>query len=355
MKLAARYLTLGLTAMAFGLTCGSVAGALGDSPPGLAGTLEQSVDGAAYREAGGSLHKLTPDTCVPYRLISLGPPLLLTAISSDLLPKTYAGQDSFCTYPGYLPVLAAPPVVALKPAGAGGGDSLLLLRADGTVGMDLPGAELLVPAAGEPGATALVILPGAAADDVWTLGYHPRICAINCKTMQELWRIEYGGELPVAGAELVAICQAGIVAALQHDYEHYSLLVISKAGRLLSSTPLAGQPAVNLVWPGPLAELAQVSIDGSTVELGVNFSEGGSGTLQFDLRSGAVTDTGRTPLTRPQRDERSPFGAGAERVVWQGLVPREAEPPWSIPALVDDQRRVLVIVGDRPEWVKYSP
>lgn len=353
MKLASLCATIGLAAFALSSRC-HMEPATARPPFQIAGKLERDAAGCLYRDPQGGLHRLGVMGLVPYTLVSLGPPVLVTTIGEDLSAATYAGGEAISRFEGFLPICVDPPVVALDIVEPEAEGILLLLNPDGTEGLRLPGAQLLPPASGETAGLALVAYPGIAPDLVWPLGEQPVIACVDCCQMQELWRVRLPAGLPVAGIDLVAQSNGGIVVALQHDYLRYSWLVVSPAGKQLSYTGFDGQPSVDLLWPGPAHGFAELRCTSDWAELGVDTVDGRRTVLRFSLGDGMVTDTGRTFEVRPQRDERELATVGGNTVVRQYLLPSAAGELWSIPALVNSQAEVLVVDKAGAHWVAWE-
>lgn len=351
MRLSAGAIALALCAVGAWRCVGTPAAAPSNADaagPRVAGELRRKADGLFYIDPSGAGHKLSAEATLPYCVVSLGPPVLLTAIGPDLLPATFAGAAGFSSYPGALPITCRPPVVALSGPLIGAGEAVTFLKPDGTAGLRVPAAQLLAPASGDPGSLALLALPGSNADEVWTLGEDPVLCAVDCSAMQERWRLRIECGLPVAGIDLLAQCEMGSLLALQHDYEKYSWTVVSPAGKQRALAHFEGQPAVNLVWPGPVPEFSFLRCGGKDVQLAVHKSDGSPAVLSFDLSTGGIVEKQEAISGKPPRDERASLPSGQVR---QGLLPTAAGDRWSIPALTDGQGRVLVVGPAGAGWV----
>jgi hypothetical protein len=316
----------------------------------ISGTLKVDSKGLKYLDARGAERGIEAVGPVPYRVVALGPPIVVTTIGSDLLPVTYAGAEQFQRYAAYLPEPSAPPVVALSPAGSGPNTDLLLLKPDGGVGYSFPGGEYLSPASNCDPNTAVTAVPSADADLLMPLGKQPEIVAVECDSFTQRWAYRVESEWPSAGADLFALSTGGLLIALQHDFEKYSFLVLSEDGRLLSSIGFEGQPVVSLVWPGPQPITNFARCGAYWAELGVVEQGRDRKVLRFSFRDGTMKKLDVKMDGAPARDERELIVTDVGERVEQGLLPTAIGPHWSLPALCNTRDEVLVVDSSGAAW-----
>lgn len=328
------------------------------------GSLERAGTLLNYTHAGASV-TLSVSEPLPYRIVCSSQPALLTTIDAALLPTTWAAAQQPCAYPGMLPVVSMPPLVALQqlPASSDAvATDLLLLGPDGTAIWRDTGCELLWPAAAEQDyleqpATAYV-LRASIGDLVFPYGSTPELLAISLPGGEPTWQLDLKAAGPVAGVELLCVSDTWGLLSLQYDYQIYELLRFQLSdGSLGPRWRLSGQLAARIVYPGALEEPLDVKLRGQRLSVAVIAGSQKYETWDFDLSAGKLH---KYPLHTPpaiRREENSAAVGGdaapdpAEPPFPQGLLPAASGEQWSIPALVSSQGEVLVIDADGARWI----
>lgn len=314
--------------------------------------------------AGATGTAITADKPVPYAIVALGPPMLLTTCGTDLRPVTYAAADPPVAYPDTVPLLCDPPLVALmplpdmetfEPVGC------ILLKPNGSVLWQGQACELLTADCGvqERGVAYLAI-----AHDGSTLTPfgRPRLAAIDTASGKELWRADLAASDDTVDVHLWALDEQHGLLSLQYSYESYDFVAFDRpTGKLKERHNLAGQPAIRLVYPGPAEEPSQVKLQGDTVEILMfplasqaevwSFNLATGGLAQAKL-AGGIPAPGREDNALPVGGQGAP--GPAKPPFPQVLLPTQSGGDWRIPALVDAQGRVLVVDAAGARWVEVA-
>jgi hypothetical protein len=328
------------------------------------GTLNWSDGRLAYTAAAGApTQALAADAARPYQVVALGPPALVTVCGTDLAPSTYAvalGAE-VNAYPGWVPLVTQPPLLALAPVPGGEADDglgLLLLTPDGGELYRSANAELLYPAHTPPDyACAYVMETAGDGDAIYPLGQAAQLAAISLADGQTMWRTGLKPAAPLADVQIWAQLDAWLLLSLQYDYQSFEFLAVRRAdGELGARWPLKGMPGGAVVFPGPAWEPAEPERAGASASL-VVYNEDAAAWQRwsFDCAAGTLVvercgppETSREDNTLPVGGDGAP-GPGAAPFP-QRLLPAAWGAEWEIPALVDAAGRVLVIDAAGARW-----
>lgn len=325
------------------------------------------ADGTLSYQCDGRQQWSRSQEAVPYRIVCLGPPALVTTAGPDLAIATLAVGDEIHRYPDMYPQLVRPPLVVLNglPVVEEQADRrTVLLAADGTASWSAQRAQLLWPAAEPKDAdVAYFVVPDPAGVEAGTLelvypwGQNPRLVAVAAGSGAERWRAPLKPSAPLADVELWGLSGEAGLLSMQYDYQVFEFAVFAQAdGEQSSRQWLMGQPATQLVYPGEFSEPLGTAVGDSTVSLAVYTAEGNSERWTFDLDSGELAVAPFTPPARASREENElpPGGAGpppGRRPPFkQALLPTQGGRAWSIPALVNSRGEVLVVSGEECLW-----
>lgn len=314
-------------------------------------------------ESGVLWHEPVPDAR-PYRVVALGPPALATTCGPDLMPTTWAVSDTATAYPGMLPALCLPPLVAISPLpnlDDPYAPGVMLLGPTGSVLWRAEAAELLLPQTGEADRSTAFVVSGQG-DAVFTFGTEPRLTAVEASSGHVLWQTALAPRSPVAGVVLWGAEGAHGLLSLQYDYELFEFVRFDlRRGSLGERWQLVGQPAFSLVYPGPSDEPSRTSFAGSKLSVLVFPQTGPRETWAFDLASGELArspDQGAPPASRrednPLPEEGSATPGPPAPPFPQRLLPTESGTAWRIPALITADGRALVVEGETARLVKLA-
>jgi len=314
-------------------------------------------------ESGVLWHEPVPDAR-PYRIVALGPPALATTCGPDLTPTTWAVSDTATAYPGMLPALCLPPLVALSPLpnlDDPDAPGVILLGPTGSVVWQAEAAELLLPETGEADRATAYIVSGKG-DLAYNFGAEPRFTAVEASSGHVLWQTALEPRSPVAGVVLWGADSAHGLLSLQYDYELYEFVRFDlRDGSLGERWQLVGQPAFSLVYPGPSDEPSSASLAGSKLSVLVFPQTGPREKWTFELASGEFArspDQGAPPPSRrednPLPEEGSGTPSPSAPPFPQRLLPTESGTAWRIPALLSPDGRALVVAGETAHLVKLN-
>jgi outer membrane protein assembly factor BamB len=328
-----------------------------------------TVTGAAQLQRRGETLSLLQDgvvvrSCVagtvqPYRIVSTGAPIVVTAADGDLRVATWAvpANGDPVRHVDLLPSISQPPLTALIPlteSPSGIAEGLSLLAGDGTVSWTDPRADLLWAFAGADPAVAYAAV--ASGDDlIYVYGETPQLTAVDAATGRELWRRGLQPLGPAVDIQLWGLSADHGLLLLQYDYEVFEFVSFARStGDLLQRHRLDGQPAIRLVYPGPTWEPARVKVTGGSVSLAVNDVEQGYQLWTFDLADGTLDKAALPGFAVTAREENALELAGGSTSgaapMPQGLLPTETGDNWTIPALLNADGRVLVVDSEGAAW-----
>jgi hypothetical protein len=296
----------------------------------------------------------------PYQVVCVGRPALVTTLSETLTPTTWAvGSAGVITaYPDNLPQMVRPPLVALagmRTEAHVGLAGLTLLAPDGTAIYQQQGVELLWPVAADPAYAAqpdvAYVVEGSGDDPVFPYGSQPLLIAVDCGSGAEKWRIDLGATAPVAGVDLWCVGQQWGLLSLQYDYRVFDFLRLALPGEQPGPRwQLDGQPQSGVVFPGPADEPLGIVLNGDILTLPVIEQSVGRQNWVFELPvAQLLKEPGSVPQSITREENATPLGGSGPPDVNNPPFPQQLLPtsaagqPWHIPALCDEQGRVLTI------------
>lgn len=299
---------------------------------------------------------------VPYAIIAQGPPMLVTTCGTDLRPVTFAAVAPPVAYPDTVPLLCDPPLVALmplpdmetfEPVGC------TLLKPDGAVQWQSQACELLTADCGVRVSDVAYIAMAQDGSALTPFGA-PRLVAIDTASGAELWRSDLAARDDTVDVHLWALDDQHGLLSLQYNYESYDFVTFDRlTGGLGARHSLSGQPAIRLVYPGPAEEPSQAQLTGGIARILMFPLAGRAEVWSFNLASGELAQAklaGEIPA--PGREENTlPVGGNgapgpAQPPFPQTLLPTQSGDNWSIPALLDETGRVLVVDAGGARWVQ---
>ncbi|MBN2082510.1 PQQ-binding-like beta-propeller repeat protein [bacterium] len=338
----------------------------GDTPDTARGELVVEAGALSYSD-GRTVAALDDVTgAVPYRIVTTGPPALVTTANEQLEVTTWAVGEQCTAYPDMYPLVVQPPLAALAGLPVREYEYLgpvVLLDTGGQVAWRHDNAVLLWPP--DPPAetdVAYLALPDAralaAGDLLFPLGEDPRLVAVEAATGRELWRTALEPLAAVAGVELWQLTAEDGLICLQYDYLAYEFVVFRRAdGVLTARFKLVGQPATRLAYPGGFDDPLPLAYDGACVGVAVVNAEGSAQRWWFDLAAGTC-ETAQLTLPARAFSEENPLpigGTGAPDPAAppfpQHLLPTATGDTWRNAALVDAAGRVLVVTTEGCVWV----
>jgi hypothetical protein len=336
----------------------------------------QSESGPSYELACGAtglstmrdgelLATIPADAPVPYAIVATGPPALVTTCGSSLRPVTYTAGDHPQAYPGALPAVCDPPLVALSPLpdpATGQVAGAILLKPDGTVLWNAPESELLMPGCGMIDtnvAYAVIAHDG----DILTPYGRPDLVAVDTTTGHQLWSVDLLARAETVAVELWALDARYGLLSLQYSYEDYEFVSFDRStGALGQRTDLTGQPATVLVYPGLDEEPSSLELRDGAVEILMFPVNAKAEIRRFDLSTGEMSKAPAGEIPAPRREENAmPVGGSgapgpAAPPFPQAILPTQTGVEWRIPALVDAlHQRVLVVDAAGARWVEIQP
>lgn len=299
---------------------------------------------------------------LPYQTAALGDLALITQVDTSLEVSTWAipAADPAAArrHENCLPLLVDGTRRALLelPDDSLALGGLRLLGADGAAALSLQQAELLPPAAGEPGGLCFAALPGEGSSLIYPFGSRPQILAWDSASETELWRASLPTDFTCADLRMLAFSAESAVFMVQYDFEHFEIFCVDSAGSARSCARLARQPAFVTTFPGGASRMAQVQIlPGGRLSI---LLAGGREQCVLDLASGE-TSFGPASGGHGELEEANSNPVGEPGVpgpeqpaLPQGLLPTAAGAEWTIDALLNPRGEVLVLTSDGPQWLR---
>lgn len=290
---------------------------------------------------------------------------MVTTCGPDLEPCTYitvAGADTH-VYPGWVPLFAQPPLVALALMPSDEEDlglGLVLLGPDGGELYLSRNVEPLYPAHTPPDLSAMYAAEAAEDSSLLApLGTTPQLIALNPATGAEQWRIELAPPYAVADVMLWAELDEWLLLSLQYDYEVYEYLAVHRAdGSINGRWVLSGLPAGATVYPGPVWEPAEPERAGTRASVIVyNNAAGAWQRWSFDCAQSTLEQENTDAPGILREENPTPVGgAGApgpgNAPFQQRLLPGATGGTWETAALVDGMGHVLVVDSAGARWAE---
>jgi len=298
---------------------------------------------------------------LPYQVVTLGEPVLVTVLSSQLVPTTYALARDTQVYPGMIPLLADPPLMALgtllpdEPLSL---SAVTLLNSTGEEVFSIDDGALLLPVVASQDTVECYLVQAGGADMLHLFGPEALLLAVTPADGNARWAVELSAGPPLVDVELWALSSQWGLLCLQYGYDLYELVRFNRAtGALGPRWPLAGQPAYTVVYPGQFYEPAELTLDGDVAQCLVDTVEHGWQNWRIDLEQGQLDTVSAAPPSSIRREENElPVGGASipgppHPPFPQRLLPAAACDRFKIPALIKDGTSVLVVDAAGARWV----
>ena len=300
---------------------------------------------------------------VPYRIVTAGPPAVVTTCNQNLEVATIIASPNPVSYPNMLPMLVEAGYVVLAEleipdTELNGGTALV--NAEGLVVWSCTEGMLVQPAAGSLPAHTFMFADTPGSTAMSPLGSKPDLVLVDAQTGDELWRTSLVETHTPIDAELLAADNGRGLLLLQFGYLAYRFAVLDlQSGTILHSWKLTGQVASQLIYPGGFSGTAQLALGGGVVEILVVPNGGRFERWAFGLENLSLEKTRADPPQYYLDENENQQGGNAipgppNPPFPQGMLPTQFGTEWTIPALVDNDGRGLIVNGAGASWLGYN-